>query len=681
MRRLARNSVWRYVVILAVAMCGVAGVSAKDKPVQTVMRAWQLDPWTGIADTLARVDSSYMDMPMRSVLNDYSISNVTNSNIVSPVQSRVYFDRQKRADFIFADAYTPYIIAPQNVRFYHTTTPYSTIGYKKGFVTNLDQNDLSFSFTGNINRRTNLGVTIDYLNSYGRFESQEGKTVYGSVFGSYNGDHYSLQAAFTWNKLSNFENGGLLNAEDLQGSLSPEDMPVKMQGMSGFRYLSGYLNHYYSICMERERTVHYRERDEEGKWQKKDSVKIEYVPVTTFRHVFEVTDATKRYVEQNASSGISAGVFPTTLYRNPTSTRDTAACLTIKNTLAVTFEEEFNTLLKFGAMVYAMNECQRHVSAIGQSERIIDLEETFNNPLGAVLATPIHLMPDTLFGEEWTNNTYVGGALYKHQGKYVHYGFDGNVCLLGYKLGEFQVNGHLDAGFRVGKDSMTVTAKAYVKNETPDFYLQYYRSNHYAWDNDFQKTYRFYVGGQVAYPTKWVTTRLGVDFENLTRYIYWSENGTPQQMDGNVQVLAANLQLNLTTPWVNLDNTVVYQHSSSANMPLPALTMYNNLYYHGTWFRAMDAQIGVDLRYFTRYYAPLLNPALGQFCVQSKTQVGNYPVMSVYANFYVRAIRLKFFAQYQHFNASFMNKQYFGMPDYPLAPDMFRAGLAWHFYK
>ena len=207
------------------AVCGIAGVSAKDKPVPTVMRAWQLDPWTGIADTLAGVDSSYMDMPMRSVLNDYSISNVTNSNIVSPVQSRVYFDRQRRADFIFADAYTPYIIAPQNVRFYHTTTPYSTIGYKKGFVTNLDQNDLSFSFTGNINRRTNLGVTIDYLNSYGRFASQEGKTVYGSVFGSYNGDHYSLQAAFTWNKLSNFENGGLLNAEYKVVGNTPAEMP------------------------------------------------------------------------------------------------------------------------------------------------------------------------------------------------------------------------------------------------------------------------------------------------------------------------------------------------------------------------------------------------------------------------------------------------------------------------
>lgn len=680
MRRLSLDIVSKHVAVALMVICGVVGLSAKDKTVPTIIRSWQLDPWTGIADTLERVDTSFMNMPMRNVLNDYSISNTTNSNLISPSQSRVYFDRQRRVDFIFADAYTPYIIAPQNVRFYHTTTPYSTIGYKKGFVTNLDENDLSFSFTGNINRKVNLGATIDYLNSYGRFSSQEGKTVFGSVFGSYNGDHYSLQAAFTWNTLSNFENGGLQNSEDLQGSLNPEDMPVKMQGMSAFRYLSGYVNHYYSICVERERKVHYRERNEEGKWENKDSIKIEYVPVTTFRHIFEVNDATKRYVEQSARTGISAGVFPSTLYRDAKSTNDTTACLTIKNTLAVTFEEEFNTLLKFGAMVYAMNECQRHTSAIGQTERIIDYEDTYNNPFGTEIAT-VHAMPDTLYGEKWTNNTYVGGTLYKNRGKYIHYGFDGNVCLLGYKLGEFQVNGHLDAGFRVGKDTMIITAKAYVKNETPDYYLQHYRSNHYAWDNDFQKTYRFYVGGDIAYPTKWVTTRVGVDFENLTRYIYWSEDGTPQQMEGNAQVLAGNLQLNLTTPWINLDNTLVYQHSTSANIPLPMFTMYNNLYYHGTWFKAMDAQIGVDLRFFSKYYAPLLNPALGQFCTQSKTQVGNYPVMSVYANFYVRSIHLKFFAQYQHFNASFMNKQYFGMPDYPLAPDMFRAGLAWHFLK
>lgn len=661
-----------------VILCSATIVLAAEKSVPTIMRAWQLDPWTGIADTLYTVDTSYMHLPMRDVLNDYSISNLTNSNIVSPTQSRIYFDREKRVDFIFADAYTPYIIAPENVKFYHTTTPYSNVGYKKGFVSNLDQNDISFMFTGNVSRRTNLGMTIDYLNSYGRFTSQEGKTVFGSVFGSYNGDHYSLQAAFTWNTLSNFENGGLLNPSDLQGNLKPQDMPVKMRGMSAFRYLSGYLNHYYSICVERERKVTYRERDEEGKWVKKDSIKIEYVPVTTFRHVFETVDATKRYVEKKANQG-----FYPNIYRNSIATNDSAACLTIKNTLSVTFEEEFNTWLKFGAMVYATNEVQRHVSPIGQEVALPNNmgNTLFDNPIPLFPSTSFHMVPDTLYGQRWTNNTYIGAALYKNQGEYIHYGFDGNICLLGYKLGEFQVNGHLDAGFKLGKDSITIAAKAYVKNETPDFYLQRYRSNHYQWDNDFKKTYRFYVGGEMAYPTKWLKPKLNVSFENLTRYIYFAENGMPQQTEGSIQVIAADLQIDLTTPWVNLDNSIVYQHSSSPSLPLPTLTMYNNLYYHGTWFKALDVQMGVDMRFFTKYYAPILNPATGQFCVQNTELVGNYPVMNVYANFYVKNIRLKLFAQYQHFNASFMNKQYFGMPNYPMAPDMFRAGLSWHFYK
>ena len=633
------------------------GITANEKNVPTVIKAWQLDPWTGVADTLSGIDSSYLHLPMRDVLNDYSISNTTNSNLISPVQSRIYFSRQKTTDFLFADAYTPYIITPQQVKFYHTTTPYSTIAYKKGFVTNLGQSDISFSFTGNVTRRVNLGMTIDYLNSFGRFANLEGKTVYGSVFGSYNGDHYSLQGAFTWNTLSNFENGGLQNINDLQGKLKPEDLPVKMQGMSGLRYLSGYLNHYYSICVERERKVNYRERNEEGEWEKKDSIKIEYVPVTTFRHIFEVNDATKRYIEKDAQD-----FYPNTYY-NQKSTADSAACLSIKNTLSVTFEEEFNTWLKFGATVYAMNETQRHLSLL------------------PVYSDSVGLPPDITFENRWTNNTYVGGALYKNRGKHIHYGFDGNVCLLGYKLGEFQINGHIDGGFKLGKDSMTITAKAFFRNETPDYYLQRYRSNHYEWDNDFNKQYRLHIGGEIAYPTKWVKPKLNVSFENITQPIYFDTDGTPKQMDGNIQVLAADLQLNITTPWVNLDNSIVYQLSSSDKMPLPTLTLYNNLYYHGTWVKVLDVQIGVDMRFFTKYYAPVLNPALGQFCVQNEVQVGNYPVMNVYANFYVRKLRLKLFAQYQHFNASFMNKQYFEMPSYPMAPDMFRAGIAWHFYK
>ena len=57
--------------------------------------------------------------------------------------------------------------------------------------------------------------------------------------------------------------------------------------------------------------------------------------------------------------------------------------------------------------------------------------------------------------------------------------------------------------------------------------------------------------------------------------------------------------------------------------------------------------------------------------------------MNVYANFYVRSIHLRFFVQYQHFNYLFMrsNINYLTMPGYPTNRDVFRAGLAWHFYN
>ena len=109
--------------ILLLIACTTVSATANEKAVATVIRAWQLDKWTGVADTLSSIDTSYLHYPMRDVLNNYSISNTTNSNIVSPVQSRIYFSRKKTTDFIFADAYTPYIITPQQVKFYHTTTP------------------------------------------------------------------------------------------------------------------------------------------------------------------------------------------------------------------------------------------------------------------------------------------------------------------------------------------------------------------------------------------------------------------------------------------------------------------------------------------------------------------------------------------------------------------------------
>lgn len=666
------------------------------------IRTWQVRNDYGIVDTTT-IDTLPVNLPMRDALNDHSIAWAYNGNFISPLQSKIYFDRSgcgmlsssgtasdywkggglrtpnlphRKVDFLFASAYEPYILTAQEVRFYTTRVAYSDISYKKGFTAYHAENDLSFSFTGNLNKRTNVGCTISYLNSPGHYSQQEGKVFSGSIFGSYTSDNYGLHATVLMNNLSNFENGGLSNAEQLGGQLKPEDLPVKMQGMSGFKHIAGMLDHHYSITKDREvkSVIHQKGQPD------RDTTYTIKVPMMTFNHMLEINNSTKRYIEKQANQG-----YYDHTYLNSKTTNDTAYVLNIRNTLAFTINEEFNKLLRFGATVYATNEFQRYAFSVPQYD-------TLNSTLwfDPILAQNIpskarpHLSSDTLVGHKWTNNTWIGGSIYKNQGRYVRYGVMGDVCLAGYKLGEFQVNGHVNGEFRLGKDSLRLRASAYFKNETPDYFLQHYRSNHFIWDNSFSKVYRFYVGGEVAYPYEWVKAKAKVGFENLTHPIYFGPEGQPIQHTGNVQILAADARVDVTTPWVNLENTVIWQLSSDSTIPLPTISLYHNLYYHGWWAKkAMYAQIGVDLRYHSAYYAPLLNPATGQFCIQDKQKIGNYPVMNAYANIYIKYLKLKIFVQWQHFNYYFMKgtKGYLSMPDYAMNPSVIRAGVHWYFWR
>lgn len=644
-----------------------------QKSVPTSIQSWKLIEGLRVVDTV-KVDTGFVDLPMKDAINNYSISNTYNGNMVSPLQSKLFFDRTNKTAFLFGQAFDAFMLTSDDVRFYHTNMAYSSVSYKKGFTTYREDNDLDFMFTGNIRRHTNLGLTLNYLNGVGHYDSQSGKRFSGSVFGSYNGTHYSLMAAATFNSLSSYDNGGLFNISDMDGVLNPEDYSVNLNAMLGMKHISGFINHYYSICVERERkeTIKPKRGTDE---QPHDTIIIEYIPVTTFRHVLDINQSTHRYIEKTARQNFYDDTF-----FNMRSTADSADVLNIRNTLMVTFEEEFNRILRFGADVYAVNECQRYGFHIPDQTPLFG-DSNFGS-LSGYLNQGLLLPGDTLMGSQWVNNTWVGGSLYKRQGKYVHYGFNGDVCLVGYKMGEFQVNGHVDGDFRIGKDTLTMRAKVRFGNQTPDYFLQHYRSNHFVWNNDFTKPYQLEVEGEVSYPTKYVQPSAKVNFANITNYIYFGEDMKPHQFGGNIQVIAVDAKVNIRAPYFGMDNNVVWQMSSSSHIALPVITLYHNIYYYDNWFRALDVQMGVDMRYHTLYYAPVLNPAIGQFCEQNHTRVGNYPILNVYANFYVRLLKLKLFVQFTHFNQYFMpQKTYFSMPNYPLNPPVFRAGLAWHFYK
>ena len=640
--------------IVLVLLAATLVAAAKQQHIQTVVKTWQMPGLSAVADTIPFRDTIMLNYHDVDVQNDYSLSNVFNGNVlVSPIESRIVQSRLNTIDDPFATCWAPYVVTPQQQRYFNTTMPFSTVAYKRGFVTGHEEHDIDFLFTGNINKRLNLGLEMDYLNSIGHYANTAGKLFRGSIWGSYTGAHYSMHGAFGWSQLSSFDNGGLSDINDLSGSLNPEDMPVRMKAMTGYRYLSGYLHNQYAITKDREYhdTI---EVMEDGKRAKRDTLKVEYIPLMTFSHIFEVNNSNRRYLENPTDTA-----FYSNIYGDSIQTHDSTDVLTIRNTLAVTFCEAYNSKLKFGITAFAMNECQRF------------LYDTVRY--------------DSIANYQWKNNTFVGGAIHKHSGEKVRYHIEGKVCVLGYKIGEFDVNGRMESRFMAGKYPMIISARAWAKSTTPSPYLQHFQSNHVAWDNNFSYTYSFLGGVTFAYPTKWVKPRIDFSFENRTHPIYVSASDwKPRQFDGNVQIITGDVGLDITTPWVNLENRVIIQHTTNDSvLPVPLAILQHRLYYHGTWFKALDAQIGVDLRYFTKYHAPVICPATGMFATQQETNVGNYPWMNVYANFYVRSIHLRFFFHYQHLSYWFQQKStgYQLTPNYPSNRDVFRIGLAWHFYN
>ena len=141
---------------------------------------------------------------------------------------------------------------------------------------------------------------------------------------------------------------------------------------------------------------------------------------------------------------------------------------------------------------------------------------------------------------------------------------------------------------------------------------RHYYGNHYIWNNDFGKIRSFRAEGRLHIPWSWTTLSAGV--ENVQNYIYFNPQCLPVQHPGHIQIFSARLRQNLRFGIWNWDNTLTYQATSDSDiLPLPAFTIYSNMYLYFKAFRALTVQIGVDCNYYTRYRGMMYQPATMAF--------------------------------------------------------------------
>lgn len=600
------------------------------------VKSWKMSDLFSAVDSV-RVDTAHLNFQDNNLIDRFSIANSYNGNLGSPIQSKIYFDRPENNGFIFSNAYYPYISQIETVTFYNTKTPFSNLRYLTGGTNYREEDQIAFLFTANANKNLNFGTTLDYIYARGEYNNQAVKRFAGTLFGTYKGKRYSATGLIATNSLSNYENGGITESTYLTnppyGYDEAQNFPIRLKDdvQSTYKHFQLFFNHQYSLGFER------------AIKNSKDTTATEFIPVTKFTHTLKLNDMRKRYFENTVETAFYKNTYLPTLQTN-----DTAALQSLTNRFAISLAEEFNKYMQFGLTAYAENEVERFTYA-----------------------------QDTLVFNQLESNTKIGAILSKELGQKFKYRFLGEIDLIGYKAGDFNLETQLSSSFRLWKDTIALVANGFIKSQEPSYFIQNYQSNHFRWSNDFSKIYRTHIGGKFAIPTR--SFSLDVAVENITQQIYFDSLALPSQYDGNIQVIAANLKQDFHLGKFTLENNVVYQASSNQDvLALPALTLYHNLYFHDKWFKVLSIQLGANVRYHTAYYAPAYMPATGQFYSQHEMKVGNYPIMNVYGNFHLK--RTRFFIEYYHVNQLFMKGVYYSMPHYPVNPAIIKMGLTWNFY-
>ena len=396
-------------------------------------------------------------------------------------------------------------------------------------------------------------------------------------------------------------------------------------------------------------------------------MKNEYVPVTSFIHTMKFDTYRRIYQAYETPKDFYADTFNPAGNYPGDSIYDKTTHYRIQNTFAISLLEGFNKWAKAGLKAFVTSDL-RHFTLPTETE----IAKAYNE-----------------------HNLSIGGQLIKSQGKTLHYDATLETWLTGKDAGQMKIDADADINFALFGDTVRLQASGFFHRLNPTFYYRHYHSKHFWWDNDdMSKIIHTRIEGKFGYEKTKTTVRIA--FDNIKNHTFFAigYNVTDDfgrtgntlsvvQKSGAISLLTFELQQKLKLGPLHWDNVITYQKSSDdMALPVPDLNIYTNLFLRFKIARVLKCDFGADARFFTKYYAPDYSPALGQYAVQTgnnRTEVGNYPIVNVYANFHLQ--RTRFFVMMSHINAGQGKPDYFLAPHYPLNQRIFRFGVSWNFYN
>lgn len=629
---------------------------------------WRIDKNSGL-NLEAKIDSFQKNFQNIHLTEGVNKSFNYLGNMGSPRLSRIYFDREDFNSFIFDAPYDFFIKNPWDFKYTDTKTPHINLTYFKAGDKRRGEERIKGYFAANFNKKVGIGIDMDYSVGRGKYTNQSTSLFDSRLYGYYRGDLYSVTANINRDEIKIAENGGveddryITNPEAMaegKKEYSPEDIPV---------LLNDTWNNIKRKQFMVTQVLNFK-TDIEVSDSILDTVFVyrEQKVAGILSHSTEIGGLQRRYIAYNT---------PANYYQYNyliDDSLDITKNFYVNNTLSISILEGVSkwAIVDFTAyMRYLFNQYSQPDTLIsGRDSEYIKVEKETDFVIGGMVNRSIGDIGDISAQVE--------------------------TVIAGYNFGNFSIGGKGLIQFPFLKEKATLTTNLIVKNEKPVYYFRNFHSQHLWWDNSLNNELSTRINCHLNID-RWRIS-LSAGMENIYNYTYFANTGNAVTIDNQI-VIPNNISvfqksaslgvLNITLNKhfifgpLNWENSITYQTSSDQNaLPLPDYNIYSNLFLKFNYTKILRLEIGGDITYFNKYYAPNYLPALGQYHIQNLTnreKIGGYPFINLYVNCSLRGVR--FYVMGYHINESLMgNRNCFMVPHYPINPRLLKIGISWTFF-
>ena len=602
--------------------------------------AWQ---WKhdGVYREFVPIDTSMDGVHNTNVIFKQVVSNTYLGNFPSPYLPDVFIYRPEAMDFTPLERVKAYIFRPEDALEYNVTAPYTQLAYYNGGAKGKSENWLDVWHLQNIKPYWNAGIRYNLMSADGAYVNQKAKVYNLAVFSNYERERVAISFFLNQNVGRFNENGGVEDLELFRDTtLNSQLVAMRLQNEPN--------NNFYNFNLKATGQYHI------GKGKEIitpiDSVNADTTITYPMKAILSLRVEDDQYKFKEES--VEKLFFP------------------------VSYVDSVSNVDKIKQRVYEA----KAKFVVNEHPRYKYLPGVYAGLDFKYLKDEDRVSLDTVGSRRSTTSTgtyLTAGAFNVDTAALFTFDIWGKLGLVGDYSGDYELGGKITQYFDRERNARVVV-EALLQSRTPAHFYEYYFGNHQRWDQSLDKVNSYQVKG--TYRNTRLRTDVGVAVTNTTNYTYFGEDALPTQYGGNLLVLTAWAKQHFKLGHFHFDERVYYQLSNKTEvLDLPMVALYSHNYYMNRFFKdALGFQFGVDVFYYTSFYASAYMPSTMQFYNQRVEKLGNYPKLDVFLVLNIK--RADIFVKAEHLNEFIGNHNYFSAYTYPINPMKVKFGVRWNFY-